>query len=113
MIQKIEIVRGTSNRFQITIVDADGNPFTLPSGGQVKFGIGIPEKPGVPGECFCTKQAPTCTDGVCAFDIAPEDTADLEPGRYWYDVGVQVGDDYYNVIEPSPVDIIANVTAKG
>ena len=47
-------------------------------------------------------------------ELSPQDTIDLIPGRYYYDVGLQRGDDvFYNIVEQSEFLLIPNVTRRG
>ena len=39
MKQNLEIVRGTSNTFGLTITDGDGNPYTLSENDSLVFGL--------------------------------------------------------------------------
>ena len=110
MVQKIEIIRGTSNRFEVTITDASYNLYTLASGEKVLFGV---KKNPTDEDYIFLKTITTGTNGVFVATVNPEDTADIEPGRYYYDVGLQAGAEYYNVIETSPFDVLVNVTNWG
>lgn len=110
MRQKIEIIRGTSNTFNIAVTDADGNPYTMADGDQIIFGV--KEKPEAE-TLLVRKIALECTDGVCTIELDPLDTLGLAYGRYVYDVGLETGFDYYNIIEASPFYIAPNVTRWG
>ena len=110
MVQKIEVIRGTSNPFEITITDANHNLYTLGAGEKVLFGV---KKDPDDQEYIFLKTITTGTNGVFAVTVDPEDTADIAPGYYFSDVGLQAGNDYFNVIEPSPFDILQNVTKWG
>lgn len=106
--QTITIVRGTTNGFSLTVTDDDGNAYTLQTGEFFRFGV---------------KQTPTDTqylmtktfseaneDGDYAFSIVPDDTAELQFGSYWYDIGLQSGSNYFNIIPASAFEITYNVT---
>jgi hypothetical protein len=110
MAQKIEIVRGTTNTFNIAVRDADGREYALADGEKIVFGI---KRNLDDPEAIVVKTATAGTDGVYAVTIVPSDTADLDPGRYHYDVGLQSGENYFNVIEHNPFIIQANVTRRG
>lgn len=110
MIQKIEIVRGTTNTLEIYITDAYGNAYVLGSGQKVVFGV---KKEKSDKELLLKKLVSTGTSGVYKVSIVPEDTAEWEPGKYWYDVGLLSDKNYYNVIEPNPFIVNENVTNRG
>lgn len=110
MVQKVEIVRGTTNVIQITVTDGDGNLRTLSSGEAILFGV----KEKLTDENYIFVRAATAQDiGVYTVELLKEDTADRNVGTYYYDVGLQSGDDFYNIIEVSPFVITANVTKWG
>lgn len=95
MKQDIEIVRGTSNTFDIEVTDANGDPYTLADGEQIIFGV---KKKPEHGECLIKKVSTACTDGVCTIEIDPEDTLELPFGKYFYDVGLRSGSDFFQII---------------
>lgn len=110
MTQKLEIVRGTSNTFQIEVRDADGNLYAATGGEKVIFGIKCkPEDP----ETAVVKTASMSAAGIYVVKLSPEDTEALKCGRYFYDVALQSGEDFYNIIESTPLVILANITKRG
>lgn len=109
MAQPIKIVRGTTNTFSIDVTDADGNPYTLGSGEKLVFGV---VELGGTAPLF-TREATADDTGGYVVTITPADTAQLRPDRYFYDVGLQSGGNFYNVVEYSPIDIIPNATVAG
>lgn len=110
MAQKIKIVRGTTNDFEVSVVDSEGGAFTITGGERIVFGI----KKSLDDEnTLFEKLAEVISPGVFGFRVSPEDTETLECGRYYYDVGLQAGTDYFTIIEPNPFDIIPNVTCRG
>lgn len=107
---KIEIVRGTTNMIHIDVLDANGNPYTLQSGEKLIFGV----KRNVTDEDeILVKTASVAEDGGYVVNIAPNDTEDLKCGKYVYDVGLQSGDCFYNVIKATSFVIAGNVTKWG
>ena len=109
--QKIEIVRGTTNTFQINVVDSGGAPYNLGSNERIVFGI--KRNPEVEAEQLLVKTADILGEGLFSIKLAPEDTENMKCGKYFYDVGLDKGTDFFNVIEPSPFIIVANVTSRG
>lgn len=110
MVQKIEIVRCTSNVLQINVTDANGAAYTLGDGEAVVFGV---KKEAADTDLLIVKTAASVGDGVFMVALHPDDTENLPAGRYWYDVGVEKGADYFNVIELSPFVLVQNVTCRG
>lgn len=110
MKQPIEIVRGTTNVFQINLTDANGAPYNLAYNEKIVFGI---KKTPEAAELLVVKTAEILYEGAYSVKICPEDTAALPCTKYFYDVGLETGEDFFNIIEPSPFNIVANVTARG
>lgn len=111
MVQCIDIVRGTTLPMALEVTDANGTAYTLASGEKILFGV--KKKATDEAAVFIKEAAAADTDGQYTITIDPEDTMDLEPGRYCYDVGLESGGDYYNIIEPSGFNILPNVTKRG
>ena len=109
MSQKIEIVKCTSDVIQITLTDHDGNLRALSSGEKIIFGL---KRKCTDTDLLFVKAALPVDLGLYNVELCPEDT-DLEPGKYFYDVGLQSGGDYFNIVEPSPFVVQANVTKWG
>lgn len=109
MAQRIEVVRGTTNTFEISIVDSSGGAYDLGSNEKIMFGI---KKKPEDKETIFTKTAEVIGSGLFRVTISPADTEALAFGRYWYDVGLQNGADFYNVIEANPFEILANITSR-
>ncbi len=110
MKQDIEIIRGTTNRFGISVVGPEGNPYEMPSGAVVRFGV---KQSKTSDEYLLIKECTSAKDGVCEFAFSPGDTINIDLGRYLYDVGLEVGGDYFNIIEASSFLIKANITRHG
>ena len=112
MVQGIEIVRGTTVPISLEVTDANGLPYTAAAGEVILFGIKKEATDAAP--IFC-KAAVAEDDepGVYSFTITPENTKGLTPGRYYYDVGLESGGEFYNIIEPGPFMILPNITGKG
>lgn len=108
--QKIEVVRGTSNGYTLFIADDSGVGYTLEEGERLL--LGVKEEP-KDTDLLILKVITECTDGICTVGFAPADTIGLKYGRYVYDVGLESGEDYYNVIEASPFVVHPNVTKWG
>ena len=106
--QPISIVRGTTNGYSLNLTDADGATYTLQTGEVLKFGI---KQQPTDNVYLVTKTFDTQgDDGGYAFALNPDDTINLAFGAYWYDIGLQSGSNYFNVIPASPFEITYNVT---
>lgn len=110
MKQNIEIIRGTSNTIQIRVTNADGDPLTL--AGSEKIIFGVKKKPWN-DECVLKKVMTEIENGICTVEIKPEDTEALEFGKYFYDVGMLSGDNYFNIIPSSVFHVMHNITDRG
>lgn len=106
----IRVVRGTTKTITIEPLDADGNPYSLADGDIVKFGVKAKAED---SEYLIYKEITESADGVCTVELAPGDTIGLNFGRHVYDVGLQSGDNYYNVIPVSAFVVAQNVTKWG
>lgn len=106
----IEIIRGTSNTFNISLQDPQKQPYFLAAGEVLRFGVKIrPEDK----SCLIEKEltAEDLKNGVYPVKLTPEDTANLSCYTYCYDVGVQSGDDYWIVLG-GYLEITKNITGK-
>ena len=108
--EKIEIVRGTTNTFRISITDAAGKPYIPVAGDRVVFGV---KKNRADETLLITKTAQVSQDGRAQVKIEPEDTAELCCDNYYYDISLETGEDFYNIVEASPFRISYNITSKG
>lgn len=110
MVQKVEIIRGTTNTLQIDVVDATGTPYEIGTGETIVFGI---KRNITDAEPFLVKVAYVDGAGIYSVRLFPEDTEGLSCGKYIYDVGMKAGANYFNIIEPSPFVIKPEVTSWG
>lgn len=110
MSNKVEIVRGTTNTFQIAVYDADGRAYTLGVGEKIVFGI---KEKATDTDLIFVKTASLLSAGNYLVTMDPADTEDLDCGKYVYDVALQSGEDFYNIIEANPFVIEPNVTSWG
>ena len=110
--QPLSIVRGTTNSFSVAITDEEtGEPYELEAGELLRFGI--KKNPKDDEYVLVIDITETNEDGEYAFTILPSNTISLPFGSYYYDVGLQSGAAYYNVIPASPFEIAYNVTKWG
>lgn len=111
MKQDIKIVRGTTNFFGIVVTDIFDQLYTL--GANEKLLFGVKRTPEDTDYIFVKSVKVDEEKGTYTVTIHPEDTEQCSCGRYYYDVSLQSGDDFFNVIELSNFDITSNITKKG
>ena len=109
-VQPIEIVRGTTNPFEITVTDSGGGAYNLGSNEKVVFGVKA--RP-TDEALLIVKTAEIQGAGLFKFVLDPEDTEALPFGRYCYDVSLDKGTAFINIIPSSPFTILQNVTFRG
>lgn len=111
MKQPMKIIRGTTNAFGISITDENGAPYTLETGQVLVFAL---KRNDEDMERVLVKTIARTANGEYYLELEPRDTADLDCGMYFYDVGLQHGSGiFYNVIEASPFMILPNITQLG
>ena len=109
--QSIKIVRGTTNAFGLALTDGNGAPYTLEMGQVLVFALKVGK---TDEQRVLVKKITSAVDGEYYLELSPADTADLEPGKYYYDIGLQHGKSvFYNVIQASPFTILPNITKLG
>ena len=107
----LEIVRGTTNAFSLAIKDENDAPYTLEVGQVLVFGLMQNEED---TDRILIKRITNTVNGEYYLELSASDTENLPCGRYYYDIGLQHGDNvFYNVIEASPFIIKHNVTKLG
>lgn len=108
----LNIIRGTTNIFSLTIEDENGELYTLNDDEKIIFGV----KSNAENSDYDIVKALTyadVVDGAYAIRLSPEDTQELPFGQYFYDVGLQTADgDYYMIIPCKRFCICKAVTAK-
>lgn len=106
--QAITMIRGTTVSFGLVITDEDGNEYTLDTGEVLRFGVKT--SPASTSYILTKDFTAQDEDGNYTFGLDPADTASLGFGQYWYDIGLQSGNAYYNIIPASPFNLAYNVT---
>lgn len=107
--QSLTIVKGTTNAFLISVVDALGNPYEMSGSEVMIFGVKASE---YDTEYLLSKTITPAdlVDGKYQFKLQPEDTEQLPFGSYLFDVGLQSGSEFYNIIECSRFVLDRNIT---
>lgn len=109
--EMLSIVRGTTNSFAITIKNANGGDHTLEQDQYLVFGLKRNE---MDENRVLIKPITRTTSGEHYLELEPKETENLEPGIYYYDVGMQQGSSiFYKPIEATPIRIKPNVTKLG
>lgn len=107
---KMEIIRGTTTSIEIKLTDADGSPYVLNSNEKVVFGI---KKHPNDRNVIFAKVAEGIGDGVFLVTLDPEDTQNLDIGMYYYDAGIDDGENFYNAVKAAIFELNMNVTYRG
>ncbi len=111
MKQPLAIVRGTTKTMTIGVTAEDGSTYELEEGEILRFGV--KKHPGDSTYLFSKEMsASSLTDGVYTFKIDPVDTENLDFGCYYYDVGLQHDNEYFNIIPCSDFRVEYNVTKR-
>lgn len=104
----LSVVRGTTSTIRIDVTDANGTPYALGTGEVLRFGV----KQDTASTDYLIRKDITSGTGSYLVTLTPEDTIGLAVSQYLFDVGLQSGDNYYNIIPATVFDIQANITKK-
>lgn len=108
----INIIRGTTNEFSLSIEDESGEQYTLKDGEKIIFGV----KENAENSDYNivkTLTSADIVDDICTIKLTPADTAQLAFGRYYFDIGLQTADgDYYMIVPCDEFYICKAITAK-
>lgn len=104
----LSVVRGTTSTIRIDVTDANGTPYALGTGEVLRFGV----KRNAASTEYLIRKDITSGTGSYLVTLTPEDTAGLAITQYLFDVGLQSGENYYNVIPATVFDVQANITKK-
>lgn len=108
----INIIRGTTNDFSLSIEDENGEQYTLKDGEKIIFGVKSNAE-NSDYDIVKTLTSADMVDNAYTIKLTPTDTAELAFGRYYFDIGLQTADgNYYMVIPCSEFYIKKAVTSK-
>lgn len=109
---KLEIIRGTTMSFLLTIQNDDGTIYKLNDGEKLIFGVKLdPEKGDYLIKKIITKENEQ--DNGYIISLKPEDTQNMSFKDYRYDIGLQTPDgDYYMLVSCSQFIVNKAVTVK-
>ena len=108
---KITMQKGRTLSVVISVEDADGEPYTLESGGKIRFGVRNTSG----GNKLIYKELTSEdeVDGEYPLTLTPENT-NIAVGRYLYDVSLQTSDgDLYDIVPADYFIVKDSVTFKG
>ena len=104
-----EIVRGTTNIFRVSIKKQDKTAYTLQAGDILRFGL----KENYHRNKYLVKLevgSEAEDHGEYLITLHPGDTQNLECKKYVYDIGLQIGSDYYMIVPYTELKLIPNIT---
>lgn len=108
----ISMIRGTTHAFNFYLKDTSGAVYNLPEGAVLRFGVKLRASNKEYALIKELTSADVNTEGdAYVLNLCPADTQDLPFGRYCYDVGLQLGSSYFNVISCSDFVLHHNITA--
>ena len=93
--QNITMVRGDTLAFNVEVLDEDGNAVTVDSADMTC------KKQATEGENIFHKSLGagiTQSDGLLSVRVAPNDTKEVDAGRYFYDMCIGVGNDIFTIM---------------
>lgn len=107
----ISIIKGTTCTFFVNILNEDGKTkYVLQSGDKLIFGVKSNPENSDYDVCKIVTEA---SEEGYAIELEPDDTADLPPGHYYFDIGLQTSAGaYYMVVPCSQCLIKPAVTSK-
>ena len=107
----LHVTRGRSMIFSFDVSSEDQNTqFVFEVGDILRFGV---KKRYLDSNCVIIKtEQISAPSNTVSFYLSPEDTINLAVGDYYYDIGVERGDEYYDVIKYSDFFIEPNITRK-
>lgn len=107
----LDMVRGDSLPLGLTATDENGNLITISAAEKILFGL---KKDTRDETCLFTRQAvATGEAGRYTITLYPEDTENLAPGVYKYDVSLHSAGEIFHIIWPSDFTVVGNVTGRG
>lgn len=118
MKHNFSIIRGTTSSFGVELFSEHGELYFLAENEKLIFGL---KKLPTDNECILTKTFDHCCETGTDengnpiwgyyFRLEAADTLKFPPGKYYYDIGLKVGESmYYNVVEKREFTIKPNIT---
>lgn len=113
MDRTIKIIRGTTNSFEIALKNEEGNFYMMQPGDVLRFGVKTRASLNT-YELLKEMTAADINDAGDAYvlQLDPADTENMDFRRYCYDIGLQTGGAYFNVIPCSDFIVHHNITKR-
>lgn len=106
---ELRMIRGTTQTLEVRLLKPDGSAYEPCEGDVLRFGVRYDENS---SRYELKKETADLEGGIGWFTLMPEDTMLMECGRFQYDIGLQSGELYHNVVPCSPFYLVPNVTSK-
>ena len=101
---EVKLTRGDTARFTVAVTNDEGKAYEIQEGDTLTLSV---KKEVTDTEYALQKKI----IGDNTFHIEPKDTAELECGKYKYDVQIDTADgEVYTVIEPTLFELLQEVT---
>ncbi len=103
-LKRLSLTRGDSQTYTLTFKRADGTPYCLKNWAvffTLKTNYSLPDSAAALQKIVTTFADTTAgTSGVAVINLAPPDTADLDPGEYDFDIAVRTAaNETYTVVK--------------
>lgn len=111
MSKTINIIRGTSNSFEIDLRKETGEFYVLEAGEILRFGVKV-RASSTKYELVkeLTRANLNQAGDAYVLQLTPSDTVDMDFRTYCYDIGLQTGSAYVNVVPCSHFVVGHNIT---
>lgn len=108
----LSIIKGTTHFLLLNIYTDDNQLYTLQSDDKIILGVKARSSQSAYDiQKIVTKEDKQDDGYIISFN--PNDTQNLECGRYYYDIGLQTANgDYYMIVEQSDFHICSAITHK-
>lgn len=111
MKQPIAVIRGTNQTINISLRTASGEQYTLQDEEAIYFGV--KKNPDNESYLIFKELRNSEFENDCyVLLLLPSDTENMAFGCYYYDVGLQSGTNYFNIIECSNFEVKHNITGR-
>lgn len=99
----IKLTRGDTARITVNLKTSTGEDYELLDDDELILSV----KKSVISDCYLLQKKITGTE---TFYLKPEDTNDINFGKYKYDVQLVTNEEVYTIIEPSTFEVMPEVT---
>lgn len=111
MRQPISVIRGTNQTINIKLQTGSGDKYVLQDGEVIRFGV--KKNPDAKSYLLLKElSSAEFENDSYVLLLLPSDTERMAFGCYYYDVGLQSGTNYFNVIECSNFEVKHNITER-